>query len=90
MNGYEELAAGIIYQAVVDYYNITKRYRKDKKRLSKWSKKELNRTVKFFRSQWYDELAFLCRFRISGEELMKILNKKIDEGTPIQIRELVV
>lgn len=84
MDEYGSLSAAIIHQAVTDYYSITKKYRKEKKELSKWTKNQLKSTVKFFRSDWYDKLAYCCGLKLTGEELMQLLNKKIDEGIPLR------
>lgn len=81
---YSGLSAAIIQQAVTDYYFITKRYRKDKKKLSKWKKNQLKSAVKFFRSDWYDKLSFCCGLELTGNELMQLLNRKIDEGIPLR------
>lgn len=84
MDEYGGLSAAIIHQAVTDYYSITKKYRKDKKKLSNWTKNRLKSAVKFFRSDWYDRLSCCCGLELTGDELMQLLNRKIDEGIPLR------
>lgn len=79
----EEIAAAVIEQASIDFYNILKKYINNIEKMPKKIETQLKRLIKFFKSEWYDDLASLCNFRISGIELMKILNQKVKDNIPM-------
>ena len=76
----EEVAAAVIEQAAIDYYNLVKDYSDSPEDFKTYKVKRLKKVVKFFRSEWYDDLATLCNFRISGIEVMKVLNQKVENN----------
>lgn len=79
----EEVAAAVIEQAAIDYYNLVKDCSDSPDDFKTYKVKRLKKVIKFFKSEWYDELATLCNFRISGIDVMKILNKKVEDNIPI-------
>lgn len=83
MDEYAELAAAVIEQSARDYYDITKLLPQLTEKQSKRKVKQLRKIIDFFRSEWYYDLSSLCCFRISGIELMKILNNNIKNGIPM-------
>lgn len=71
MDGYSELSGAIIAQAIKDYYSA----------LSDADRKETAELERFFKSDWFDDLAELSGSQLDGERLMNMLKVKVKEET---------
>lgn len=80
MDRYDDVAAAIIEQAARDYYTLVQNV---KRRRTNHTIKKLIECIDFFRSSWYEKLTELCDYKLTGIELMKILNKNISENIPM-------
>lgn len=70
--GVNNLRCAIVERAAKDYLFLKKRYckTKDDKYL-----RQLNRIIRFFRSEWYTNLIF----SIDGETMLELLDKKFED-----------
>lgn len=73
MDGYSHLAGAIIAQAIKDYYSALTEYD------SKAARKQKAKLEAFFKSAWFESLAYLSGSELDGERLMEMLNAKAKE-----------
>lgn len=87
---YDNLAGAVIEQAVVDYKsNLLKNKQLEKEdgeetpRIQANCKKHIRDLEKFFKSEWYNMLAFLCDVKIPGREIIAAVKGTVEKEAKI-------
>lgn len=85
INGYDNLAEAIIEQAVLDYKTnllrikqLTPQDEKEKPRTKNKCKKNIREAEMFFKSNWYDILAYLCDVKLPGKEIITAVKGNLE------------